>query len=274
MKSYLLQSRGWSESDITVLSDAKGSPEHLLPTHANIMREITMLCKSSSKDILFLYAGHSDQRPQPKQSILSGPVPKGAPGRQIVEEFDQFIIPIDAVTGPELTDIDQDFVILDDVLHKHLISTLHTQSSFLAILDTCHSETLLDLKHHHCSCGMNIPNFLRRTACKVIVEPLGRVFGRATGGLANISSFNIPDFSDGFPLETRGHPIAATISARKDQQSGYETNPSLTETIVKVLRSKPTTNFREVINSVRYHHEVNDSLKQRVNLNVSFLRRH
>jgi hypothetical protein len=37
MKEYLLETDEWLESDITVLTDAKGTPEHLLPTYDNIV---------------------------------------------------------------------------------------------------------------------------------------------------------------------------------------------------------------------------------------------
>ncbi|KAH6908454.1 hypothetical protein BKA70DRAFT_1427056 [Coprinopsis sp. MPI-PUGE-AT-0042] len=247
MKSYLLETGKWAESDITVLTDAEGTPENRLPTHANIMREIEALGKSNCQNVFFLYTGHAGQRLQPKQSTQSRVVPKGAPGRRLVEEYDQYIIPIDAVTGPELEDINQDLVILDDVLHECLISTLHARSTFLAILDTCHSATLFGMLK------ARYEVFLRRSFRKVVVEPLWEILGKATdGGLANADSFNISDSCNGLCPRRKNLicPIAVTISACKDRQHIYENGPSLTETIVRLLRSKPTAGLPDVIDAV------------------------
>ncbi|KAH6908459.1 hypothetical protein BKA70DRAFT_1427060 [Coprinopsis sp. MPI-PUGE-AT-0042] len=254
MKDYLLETGAWSESDITVLTDAKGTPENRLPTYANIMRELKLLGESKCQNIFFLYTGHSDQRRQPKQPILSRPAPKNAPGRRVVEEFDQFIIPIDAVIGPELADINQEVVIIDDVLHERLISTLPPRSTFLAILDTCHSATLFDLEHDRCNRTGSVKSLLRRSVRKVIVEPLWKVFGKATGGLDNVDSFNISHFCNGLCPRQKSLicPIAiqVTISACKDQQQVYENGPSLTRTIVELLRSNPSACLRDVVDSV------------------------
>ncbi|KAH6908455.1 caspase domain-containing protein [Coprinopsis sp. MPI-PUGE-AT-0042] len=252
MKKYLLETGKWSESDITVLTDAKGTPDDRLPTHANIMREIKLLGSSNCQNAFFLYTGHADQRRQP-QSTQSRAVPKGAPGRRLVEEFDQFIIPTDAVTGPGLKDINPDLVILDDDLHDCLISTLPPRSTFLAILDTCHSATLFDLKHHRCNRTRSLKSLLRRSVRKVVVEPLSEFFGRATdGGFANADSFNASDPCNGMcpRRKTPICPIAVTISACKDQQQVYENGSSLTETIVRILRSKPTAGLPDVIDAV------------------------
>ncbi|KAH6908456.1 caspase domain-containing protein [Coprinopsis sp. MPI-PUGE-AT-0042] len=251
MKEYLLETDGWSESDITVLTDTKDTPENLLPTYANIMRELKLLGESNCQNMFFLYTGHSDQRPQPEQTGQPRAVPKCASGRRVKEKFDQYIIPIDAIIGPELDDINQDLVILDDVLHEYLILKRPEQSTFLAILDTCHSATLLDLKHHRCNRIRTVTSLFRRAVRKVVVEPLWTVFGSAAD-LAHVNSFNVSDFCNGLCPRRKApiRPIAVTISACKDRQQVYENGRSLTETIVHVLRSKPTASLRDVIDAV------------------------
>ncbi|KAJ6586474.1 hypothetical protein DFH09DRAFT_1308497 [Mycena vulgaris] len=44
-----------------------------------------------------------------------------------------------------------DTTILDDVLHDHLVKPLAPGCRLVAFFDTCHSETLLDLRHHRCN---------------------------------------------------------------------------------------------------------------------------
>ncbi|KAH6908457.1 caspase domain-containing protein [Coprinopsis sp. MPI-PUGE-AT-0042] len=262
MKDYLLQSAGWLEGNITVLTDAQNTPQHLLPTHANIMREIKLLGKSNCQNMFFLYTGHSDQRPQPKQSTQPQAVPKSVPGRRVVEKYDQYIIPIDAVVGPELNDVNPDLVILDDVLHECLILTRPARSTFLAILDTCHSATLFDLKHHRCNRIRTVTSLFRRAVRKVVVEPLWTVFGRVTGGVATMNSFNLSHYCNGLcpRRKTPICPIAITVSACKDRQQVYENGRSLTETIVELLRSKPTACLRDVIDATLDNYKLQQKL--------------
>ncbi|KAH6908461.1 caspase domain-containing protein [Coprinopsis sp. MPI-PUGE-AT-0042] len=262
MKEYLLKSAGWSESEITVLTDARKTAPQLLPTHANIMREIKALADSNCQNAFFLYTGHSDQRPQPKQSTQPQEAPRSAPGRRVVEKFDQYIIPIDAIIGPELQDVDPDLIILDDVLHECLISTRPARSTFLAVLDTCHSATLFDLKHHRCNRIRTVTSLFRRAVRKVVVEPLWTVFGKAAGGVVNMNSFNVSHFCNGLcpRRKTPICPIAVTISACKDRQQVYENGRSLTETIVELLRSKPTACLRDVIDAVLDNYKMQQKL--------------
>ncbi|KAH6908484.1 hypothetical protein BKA70DRAFT_271338 [Coprinopsis sp. MPI-PUGE-AT-0042] len=273
MKEYLMQYAGFSENDITVLTDARGTPKHLLPTYVNIMREIKRLKTSHCQNILFFYIGHSDQRRWPKQSA--------------VEEFDQcvciqagddphslthshpssVIIPIDAVTGPELKDINMDLVILDHDLRKYLTLNLPRRSTFLAILDTCHSATLFDLKHHYFNWTFTLKSLLRRSVRKgmriavpdlcpcsifyydlsVVVEPLWKIF--MDGGLANDFSYGLggrqacnvvcSSFVLCIFLQVEFICMQVTISASK----AYETGRSLTETIVGLLSKKHHTSI-------------------------------
>jgi hypothetical protein len=53
--------------------------------------------------------------------------------------MDEMIIPVD---GKDL---------IDNKLKAHLVDPLPVGSSLVAILDTCHSGSLLDLKHHRCN---------------------------------------------------------------------------------------------------------------------------
>lgn len=257
MKEYLIQHAGWSENEIVVLTDAKGTPEDRLPTYLNIMREIELIGKSNCQNVFFLYTGHSDQQRQPERQTPPEAQPKGTPGRIVVEEYDQFIIPTDAVVGPELRNLDLDRIILDDVLHDWLIATLPERSTFLAILDTCHSGTLLDLKHHRCNRTRGLKSLFRRSVRKVLVEPFWRLSGRATEGIARADSFSVSHICNGLcpRRKTAVCPIAVSVSACKDQQQIYENGRSLTMTVVEILTSKPKAGLRDIIDSALSNYE-------------------
>ncbi|KAL4262083.1 Peptidase C14 caspase domain-containing protein [Pleurotus pulmonarius] len=111
--------------DIVILTD-KDKNFLRRPTRDNILREIDDLVADvePGDQILFHYSGHCGQYPR-----LDG------------TEEDNLDEAIEALDGP----------ILDDILKERLVDPLPAGSTLVAILDTCHSETLLDLPHYHCN---------------------------------------------------------------------------------------------------------------------------
>jgi len=99
----------------------------LEPTGANIRREIRNLVKGAQpRDrFLFLFSGHSVQVVNKK--------------RTEDDDKDECVISSDNVT------------LVDDQLKQYLVDPLPVGCSLVAIFDTCHSATLLDLKHHRCN---------------------------------------------------------------------------------------------------------------------------
>ncbi|KAJ8688994.1 Ca(2+)-dependent cysteine protease, variant 2 [Pleurotus ostreatus] len=124
MRKLLRETYAYKNSDIVVMYD-KQRDAKLVPTRENILREIDNLvagCKPGDR-FVFHYSGHSGQ-----QDNLDGTEKDGKDER------------IETKTGP----------ILDDELRARLIDPLCPGSQFVAVLDTCHSETLLDLPHVDC----------------------------------------------------------------------------------------------------------------------------
>ncbi|KAF9495529.1 hypothetical protein BDN71DRAFT_1506667 [Pleurotus eryngii] len=141
MRKLLRETYAYKNSDIVVMCD-KQRDTRLVPTRENILREIDNLvagCKPGDR-FVFHYSGHSGQ-----QDNLDGTEKDGKDER------------IETKTGP----------ILDDELRARLIDPLcpgsqfvvsltipqrrsYSQSQWQAVLDTCHSETLLDLPHVDC----------------------------------------------------------------------------------------------------------------------------
>ncbi|KIJ61562.1 hypothetical protein HYDPIDRAFT_42533 [Hydnomerulius pinastri MD-312] len=114
----------YKEDDIIVMMDDKQHPSHLWPTHNNILRQINRLVSDASdqSQFFFYYSGHGLQQECPNGTEADGK--------------DEEIV---AANGKP---------ILDDILHKHLITPLERvkDSKLFALFDCCHSETMLDLE--------------------------------------------------------------------------------------------------------------------------------
>ncbi|EDR07573.1 uncharacterized protein LACBIDRAFT_298639 [Laccaria bicolor S238N-H82] len=89
--------------------------------------------------------------------------------------YDEYIIPLDAISiGPEMKVVDEK-IILDDILRQCLVLPLFPQAKLVAIFDCCHSATLLDLKHHRCHRIGTWPSRFRRFCRRFFVEPYARI---------------------------------------------------------------------------------------------------
>ncbi|KAH9959978.1 caspase domain-containing protein [Russula dissimulans] len=119
-RDVLIATYGYHPEDIAVVKDDPALPDHLQPTRENILRELrNLVADAASGDrFTFLFSGHSNQ--QPSNDLNE-------------EDFlDEYLITID------------DEIIIDNV-------SLRLAFSLFALLDTCHSGTLLDLPHYYCN---------------------------------------------------------------------------------------------------------------------------
>ncbi|KAF8959333.1 caspase domain-containing protein [Flammula alnicola] len=112
--------------NITVLID-DDHPFHKQPTRDNILQEIDNLIRDAQENdrFFFHFSGHSDQE-----------------DTDDIEEEDrknEFIVTSDGKR------------IKDDELRSNLAMPLPAKSSLIAVFDSCHSGTLLDLKHFRCN---------------------------------------------------------------------------------------------------------------------------
>ncbi|KAI9511063.1 caspase domain-containing protein [Russula earlei] len=126
-RDVLIATYGYRPEDITVLKDDPAFSDHLQPTRENVLRELRNLVADAAAGdrFTFLYSGHSNQQPS----------------KDLNEEdfLDEYLITID------------DDIIIDNELNDILVKPLPAGSSLFALLDTCHSDTLLDLPHYHCN---------------------------------------------------------------------------------------------------------------------------
>ncbi|KAF9787771.1 caspase domain-containing protein [Thelephora terrestris] len=117
----------WGYTDITVMTDEAEVEERLRPTKANLERELKALRRgvNTGDRRVFYYAGHSDQLPCQTGSEE--------------DDLDETLISVDG------------FKIRDNMLHNILVKNLPIGSTLTAIVDSCHSGTMLDLGHYRCN---------------------------------------------------------------------------------------------------------------------------
>ncbi|KAF4583623.1 Ca(2+)-dependent cysteine protease [Pleurotus pulmonarius] len=130
MKKLLMEMYGYKSEHITILMDAEGYEQ---PTRENILREIDNLIKDAqARDTFFFhYCGHGGQVKNRTNSEEDG--------------LDECIIPSDA------RDTYDRHWIIDNELKHRLVDPLPVGSNLIAVFDSCHSESLLDLYHSHCN---------------------------------------------------------------------------------------------------------------------------
>ncbi|KAF8173239.1 peptidase C14, caspase domain-containing protein [Mycena galopus ATCC 62051] len=127
MKSLLLATYGYQEDDIQILVD-DGVPGHE-PDRQNIMLGIDNLVSGTQPGdkLFFLYCGHTVQ----------------VPNRSGTEEdgMDECLVPLDG----------EERMIKDNELRARLVDRLSGGVSLVAVFDSCHSASLLDLEHMRCN---------------------------------------------------------------------------------------------------------------------------
>ncbi|KAJ7812372.1 caspase domain-containing protein [Mycena olivaceomarginata] len=123
----LLEVYHYEPSAITILVD-DGIEGHVQPTRRNILAAISELVKDvkAGDKLCFYYAGHSTQRPNERSNSEE-------------DGLDECMISLDGE------------LIVDNELHDTLVRPLPAGSRLVAILDTCNSGSLLDLKHYRCN---------------------------------------------------------------------------------------------------------------------------
>ncbi|KAK0184810.1 peptidase C14, caspase domain-containing protein [Armillaria mellea] len=128
IKDLLIGFYHYTDADVTMLlDDADPSHDTTEATYENLMKHIKNFTEGiQSGDRLFFYfSGHAAQRKN-----LSGSEEDG---------MDEFIY---TKSGR---------CIRDNTLRKYLVDNLPEGCHLTAVLDACHSGTLLDLAHHRCN---------------------------------------------------------------------------------------------------------------------------
>ncbi|KAJ7438720.1 caspase domain-containing protein [Mycena galericulata] len=126
MRELLVEQYGYALTDIVTLLD---SGEGVQPTRVNILRAIGDLVRGARKGdrFFFHYCGHTIQMENRSNSEEDG--------------MDECLVPADG----------DEHKIMDNELRRHLVDALPVGSSLVAVFDSCHSASLLDLAHFRCN---------------------------------------------------------------------------------------------------------------------------
>ncbi|KAK7055676.1 mitochondrial chaperone BCS1 [Favolaschia claudopus] len=127
MKKLLVSQYGYAEGDVVeLMDDEEGS---VRPTRVNILRAIDDLVRGARKGdrFFFHYCGHTMQVENRNNSEEDG--------------MDECLVPLDG----------EENKIVDNELRRHLVEALPPGSSLVAVFDSCHSASLLDLAHFRCN---------------------------------------------------------------------------------------------------------------------------
>ncbi|KAJ3748282.1 peptidase C14 [Lentinula raphanica] len=137
MHKFITQTYGFPEENIVVLKDDNKLSHRYQPTKANILYWMQWLVTDAQPhdSLFFHYSGHGGQRTD-------------RDGDEIDYE-DECIYPIDSIPVTDASDEQiqstRGKVIIDDELHRYLVSPLSPGVRLTAIFDSCHSGSVLDL---------------------------------------------------------------------------------------------------------------------------------
>ncbi|KAJ8521327.1 hypothetical protein ONZ45_g1959 [Pleurotus djamor] len=170
MRKLLIETYGYKTENIVVMHDQR-KKSWLQPTKRNILREIDDLVKDCQPGdrFVFHYSGHTGQ-----QRNLNGTEADGKDER------------IEVMNGE---------YILDDDLRRLLVDRLCPGSQLVAIFDSCHSATLLDLPHVDChdtlSYHSSIMNGTEFSSVELLKHSPGPGAFRSRGRLPASSNLNM-----------------------------------------------------------------------------------
>ncbi|KAH7333542.1 caspase domain-containing protein [Rhizoctonia solani] len=128
----LLRKNGeYPQCDIRVLADVPGLPDSQRPTRENIIKGLLWLsegCRGGDRRF-FHYAGHGTQVQDKDGDEDDG--------------YDEAIQPVDWATTYQRGD---EGLIIDDEFRDFLVDPLPSNSTLTAVVDCCHSGTILDME--------------------------------------------------------------------------------------------------------------------------------
>ncbi|KAG6652856.1 hypothetical protein CIPAW_05G034600 [Carya illinoinensis] len=125
MKVLLMQRFGYRRDCIRILTEETGSESDFSPTKKNIQESLKWLVEGSESgdSLVFYFSGHGLRQPDFNDDEKDG--------------FDETICPVDFM---------QEGMILDNEINSTIVRPLKKGITLHAIVDACHSGTVLDLE--------------------------------------------------------------------------------------------------------------------------------
>ena len=133
MKDFLIKNCDFEEKNIKVLTDQ----DIILTTSANIKTNINWLVSNNSENdlLVFHYSGHGSNIRDTNSDETDG--------------MDETIVPVD---------FEKTNLITDDWLYDNMVNKVQKNVNIYCFFDSCHSGTVIDLKHNYKSnCKPKLP---------------------------------------------------------------------------------------------------------------------
>ncbi|XP_073110217.1 metacaspase-1 isoform X2 [Elaeis guineensis] len=206
MRYLLCERLGFPSECVLVLTEAQVDP-YRIPTKENIrmaMRWLMMGCQAGDS-LVFHFSGHGIQKPDTNGDEVDG--------------YDEALCPLDFETSG---------VIVDDEVNETLVRPLPRGAKLHAVVDACHSGTILDLPY---LCRFNRGGFYQWEDHR----PPSGVYKGTSGGLAVLIS------------GCDDHQTSADTNAF----AGSTSTGAMTYSFIQALEFEPGTTYGRLLTSMR-----------------------
>lgn len=269
LRALLIKDYGYRGTDITVLTDQASSLD-MRPTQFNIMREVEwfLINRQSGDQFFFYFSGHSYQEPSDDPDEEDG--------------MDELILPLDAFDKNGNTI--EGAAISDDFLNQYLVDPIiNANCTLVAIFDSCHSGTLLDLPHHRCNRVCSLRSPFRRAVrwCHEAEEKALNHFSSldfmkmvVPDAPTKETAEPIPEMQpscsqrcSGFCLRRQGvRNNIICISACKDSEQTFEfmNKPSMTRELINLLGSNKRPTLKKLMRHLTEREKVSNEGKPQI----------
>ncbi|KAI4342284.1 hypothetical protein MLD38_026925 [Melastoma candidum] len=203
MKQLLINGFAFSEGSIHILTEDE-KDEGRRPTRKNILESLKWLVKDSAPgdSLLFFFSGHGLRYPESEKG-------------DELDGFDESICPVDFV---------REGVIRDNEINSIIVEPLKEGVMLHAIIDACHSGTVLDLPYEY---DYNNDKWLD-------VGPPSGTYKGTRGGIA-ICLSACPD---------------AELAADTSALAGRKMSGAMTTSFINSLNRQPSLTYRDLLNSM------------------------
>ncbi|CAM0873496.1 unnamed protein product [Alopecurus aequalis] len=207
MRGLLCDKFGFPSDCILVLTEEKSDDPHRTPTRENLLLAMRWLVEDcdTGDSLVFHFSGHGVQKLDTNGDEVDG--------------YNEALCPLD---------FEEKGKILDDEINDTIVRPLGPGVKLHAIIDTCHSGTILDLRY---LCRLSRTGYWQwENHMRQPQKPKG-----TSGGLAiSISGCN----DDQKSADSSGFPDSAAIGA-------------MTDSFIKAVQSEPGTTYGRLLSAMR-----------------------
>ncbi|CZS92586.1 probable Metacaspase-1 [Rhynchosporium graminicola] len=230
MSSFLAENFGYKRDDMVLLTDDQQNPMSQ-PTKQNILRAMHWLVKD---------ARHGGQTKD-----LDGDEEDG---------YDEVIYPVD---------FRQVGHIVDDEMHRIMVTPLHPGVRLTAIFDSCHSGTALDLPYIYSTQGvLKEPNLAKEAGQGLLGAISSYSQGNIVGVASNLMGFfkkaTTGDDAYNKTMATKTSPADVIMwSGSKDDQTSADATIAAKATgamswaFINAMKKNPQQSYVQLLNSIR-----------------------